>query len=500
MRPFHLTSCRTLGIAAVLAGLTSAAPAPPVRPAFHFTPPAGWMNDPNGLVYRDGTYHLYYQFNPAATVWGPMHWGHATSRDLIHWTPQPVALTPDEQGTIFSGSAVTDIANTAGFGAGAMVAVYTQNQPDRQAQALASSTDQGVTWTKYAGNPVLTPPNGLRNFRDPKVFRYGGADGHWVMLVAAGSAVLTYTSPDLKAWTPAGGFGFGAGATCGVWETPELTQLPVDGGPGTRWVLSVGVGDCAPAGGSGVQYFVGRFDGRTFISDNPRAAVLWADRGADFYAAQAWNDAPGGRHVWAAWMNNWRYAGQVPATTFRGALTFPREVGLTRTPQGLRLTQQPAREIEALRGQHWNARNLRVNGTVPLRGASGELRDLTVTFRPGPTPAARFGLRVRAGPESGTRIGYATREAQLFIDRSRSGQVAFNAAFPAVHTAPLPLTGGAVTLRVLIDRTSVEVFSGDGTLVMTDSIFPGADDVNLELFSEGGGVTVTALDIYALTP
>ena len=257
------------------------------------------MNDPNGLVYYQGEYHLFYQYHPGSSVFGLMHWGHAVSRDLVNWQHLPIALYPDDVGAIFSGSAVIDWNDTAGFGKEAMVAVFTHDKAGRQMQSLAYSTDRGQTWTKYGANPVIEPPKNIKNFRDPKVFWYdeGGGAGHWVMAVAAGDIILFYTSPDLKNWTPSGGFGLGFGSTAGVWETPDLFKLPVDGGPESRWVLTVGLGGGAPAGGTGVQYFIGDFDGKTFTSENPKSTVLWADYGADFYAAQGWNDAPNGRHL-----------------------------------------------------------------------------------------------------------------------------------------------------------------------------------------------------------
>ena len=326
----------------------------PYRLQYHFTPPEAWMNDPNGLVYYDGEYHLFYQHNPDDTVWGPMHWGHAVSNDLVNWQYLPIALYPDEIGTIFSGSAVVDWQDTAGFGAEALVAIFTHAAGNRQMQSLAYSTDRGRTWQKYDGNPVIEPPNNIRNFRDPKVFWYdeNGGVGHWVMSVAAGNIILFYTSPDLVNWESSGGFGLGYGAMCGVWETPDLFELPVDGGPETRWVLAVGIGGCAPGGGSGVQYFVGDFDGEAFTSENPKDTVLWADFGADFYAAQSWSDAPEDRRIWLAWMNNWPYAQDIPTSTWRGAFTIPREVALTTTPQGIRLAQQPVPELAERRGEH----------------------------------------------------------------------------------------------------------------------------------------------------
>jgi fructan beta-fructosidase len=473
----------------------------PYRPQYHFSPAAHWMNDPNGLVYADGKFHLFYQDNPAGTVWGPMHWGHAVSTDLVNWQHLPIALNPDDLGNIFSGSAVIDQANTAGFGTGALVAVFTQDRDGVQRQSLAYSTDQGQTWVKYAGNPVLNLPNNLKNFRDPKVFWFddGGA-GHWVMLVAAGSIILFYTSPDLKQWTAASGFGLGYGSTAGVWETPDLAKLPVDGGAQRRWVLLVGVGNGAPAGGSGVQYFVGQFDGKTFTSDNPKETVLWADYGADFYAAQVWNSAPNGRHIWAGWMNNWTYAEKIPTSTWRGALTLPRELALATTLAGPRLQQQPITELQRLRGKHWNWQDAALPGAANLLAdVSGETLEIIADFQiNAATTADRFGFRVRVGQGEHTTIGYATNNPTLFVDRTQSGQTDFSPSFPGIHTAPTGPINGAVRVHILVDRSSVEVFGNDGLVVMTDQIFPAATSLGVEAFADGGQVTLKSLDIYQL--
>lgn len=506
LRPLALI----LGLAA--AGFALLAPAPtrhsmrrnaddPYRPDAHFSPPNGWMNDPNGMVYFAGEYHLFYQHHPEDIVWGPMHWGHAVSTDLVHWMDLPIALYPDDVGYIFSGSAVIDWQNTAGFGDAAMVALFTHEKDHRQMQSVAYSTDRGRTWTKYAGNPVIEPPNNIRNFRDPKVVWYDqqGA-GHWVMMLAAGNTILFYTSPDLKTWTVAGGFGPAIGATCGVWETPDLFELPVDGGSERRWVLSVAVGDCAPAGGSGVQYFVGDFDGYTFTNENDKDTMLWVDYGADFYAPQRWNEAPGGRSVWAAWMNNWRYANEIPATSFRGSLTLPRELALIRTQEGVRLVQHPIPELARLRGKGWRWDNLKVDGAAAaLPGVSGRALEIIAEFAVPPGLAAdRFGLRVRVGAGEGTTIGYGVKQKLLYVDRTHSGQVGFHAAFPGIHVAPMAPVDGKIRLHIFVDRTSIEVLGNDGRVALTDLIFPQDGSVGVEVFSDGGPVTLTQLDLYQI--
>ncbi len=473
----------------------------PLRPQYHFTPPAHWMNDPNGLVYYEGEYHLFYQHNPDDTVWGPMHWGHAVSPDLVNWTHLPIALYPDEIGMIFSGSVMIDWHNTAGFGREAMVAFFTHEANGRQMQSIAYSTDKGRTWTKYEGNPVIEPPNNIRNFRDPKVIWYDqGETGHWVMVVVAGTIVLFYTSPDLINWTASGGFGLTYGATCGVWETPDLFELPVDGGPDMRWVLAVAIGDCAPAGGSGMQYFVGAFDGQVFTSENDKDTVLWADFGADFYAPQSWSEAPDGRRIWVAWMNNWGYANQIPASTWRGALTLPRELSLTQTPAGIRLVQQPVGELQQLRGREhaWHNQTISPNSHL-WTDVQGDTLEILAEFRvEAGMEADRFGFRVRVGAAEMTTIGYAIKEGKVFVDRSQSGQTDFHELFAAVHWTDMRPQNGLIRLHIFVDRTSVELFGNGGLVQITDQIFPESGSLGVEIFADGGPVHVNSVTIYEL--
>ncbi len=327
-----------------------------LRPLYHFTPPANWINDPNGLVYYAGEYHLFYQYHPGSTIWGPMHWGHAVSTDLVNWQQLPIALYPDALGAIFSGSAVIDWHNTAGFGQEAMIALFTHNSAQGQSQSLAYSTDKGRTWSKYAGNPVISAPAGEKDFRDPKVFWVANGDyaGHWVMLLAVSDSIWVYTSTNLKNWLFVSEFGEEHGSHTGVWETPDLFKLAVDDGAATRWVLTVGVGAGATVAEQGTQYFVGHFDGAAFTNENPPEIVLRADYGPDFYAGQGWNDAPDHRPIWIAWMSNWIYARTIPTGAWRGAMSVPRSLGLRTTPDGIRLVQSLIPELAKLRTRHWS--------------------------------------------------------------------------------------------------------------------------------------------------
>jgi fructan beta-fructosidase len=473
-----------------------------MRPQYHFTPAEQWANDPNGLVYYDDEYHLFYQYNPHDTIWGPMHWGHAISPDLVNWTHLPIALYPDEIGTIFSGSAVIDWNNTAGFGEEAMVAIFTHDAGGKQVQSIAYSTDKGRIWTKYEDNPVLEPPNNIRNFRDPKVFWFETEEtaGYWVMTVSAGSIVLFFTSPDLRNWTSSGGFGLTYGATCGVWETPDLFELSVDNSAESRWVLAVAIGGCAPAGGSGIQYFVGDFDGENFTSENDKDTILWADFGADFYAPQSFTNAPDSRRIWLAWMNNWSYAQDIPTTTWRGAFSLPRELALNTTTEGIRLVQQPIMELETLRGDHQEWRNETISADSRLLAdVTGETLEIIAEFQiDSLEDADRFGFLVRTGPDTYTTIGYAVKNSTLFVDRMQSGKVDFNPNFPGVHTAVMKPIDGLIQLHIFLDRSSVEIFGNNGLISFTEQIFPTGADIGLEIFVDGGQVQLNNLDIYEL--
>ncbi|MGZ9166247.1 MAG: glycoside hydrolase family 32 protein [Anaerolineales bacterium] len=464
------------------------------RPYYHFTPPQMWLNDPNGLVYYKGEYHLFYQYHPASTVWGPMHWGHAISLDLINWQHLPIALFPDEHGMIFSGSAVVDKNNTAGFGNEAIVIVFTYNMDHKESQNLAYSTDQGRTWTKYADNPVIPHPVPVSDCRDPKVFWH---EEQWVMLLAAGNAILFYTSPDLKNWKQTGIFG-GYGSTGGVWETPELFKLPVDNE--TRWVLTVGVGDGNPAGGSGTQYFIGEFDGENFVSENSKNTVLWADNGADYYAPQSWNDEPNGRRLMIGWMNNWQYARIVPASNWRGAFSVIREASLKRTENGIRLVHKPVPELQKLRGRqyHWQEEVIQP-GKNMLADIHGESLEILTEFQI-KDDIDCFGLRVRVGEREQTTIGYNPKYRTLLVDRTHSGQVDFKDGFASIHFAELYPMNDIVRLHIFVDSSSVEVFANDGLIAFSECIFPAEQSQGLELFAEGGNIMLRSLDIYQLNP
>jgi fructan beta-fructosidase len=471
------------------------------RPLYHFSAPANWLNDPNGLVYYQGEYHLFYQYHPHSSVWGPMYWGHAVSPDLIHWQHLPIALYPDEFGMIYSGSAVIDWQNTAGFGKEAMVVIFTHHQNGDQGQSLAYSTDRGRTWTKYPGNPVLLRPDDLSDFRDPKVFWYGeNGEGHWVMTLAAGDSVHFYTSPNLRDWTATGRFGVDHGAQGGVWETPDLFKMTVEQGSETRWVLTVGVGKGGPGGGSGNQYFVGQFDGETFLSENPKDTVLWVDFGADYYAAQSWSDEPKGRRLMVGWQNNWQYAKVIPTTTWRGVFSIPRELSLKQTRNGIRLFQHPIPEFSTLRRSHSHWVHVTITpGSNLLNRLTGDSVEIAADFQINSSINC-FGFRLRVGSQEQTTVGYNVQQQALFLDRTNSGQSNFDAGFARVHSAKMAPVDGIIRLRLFLDRSSLEVFGNNGEVVISDSIFPEEQSQGLELFTQGGKIILNSLDVFELNP
>lgn len=473
----------------------------PFRPQFHFTPERNWMNDPNGMVFYDGEWHLFHQYNPSGDRWGHMSWGHAVSRDLVHWTHLPVALEEENGVMIFSGSAVVDWKNTSGFGQGGvppLVAIYTGHREGRQDQRIAYSHDRGRTWTKLA-TPVLDL--GMADFRDPKV-AWHAPSGRWIMTVALPNEhkVQFYASANLKQWTLTGDFG-PAGATGGQWECPDLFPLPVDGG-GTKWVLVVNINPGGIAGGSGTQYFTGTFDGRRFVADST-TETRWADYGSDFYAAVSWNDVPrsDGRRVWLAWLSNWLYAQDVPTSPWRSAMTIPRTLSLRSTDRGLRLVQQPVAELARLhvepptrfRGGTFAA----ASQWLASRGDLGPLLDVEMQFT-GVRGTSPFSIEIQTGADERTSIIVDGGHGTLAVDRSRSGISAFNAKFAARHPAPLRLVDDAVRIRFLLDASSLEVFGQDGETSITDLVFPTGASRTLRLVADGTGPRVRGITIHRM--
>ena len=474
----------------------------PFRPQFHFSPERNWMNDPNGMVFYDGEWHVFFQYNPYGDKWGHMSWGHAVSRDLLHWSQLPLALAEEEGIMMFSGSAVVDWKNTSGFGRNGkppLVAIYTGHRTGRQDQRLAFSNDRGRTWTKVPG-PVLDLH--MADFRDPRVF-WHQPTSRWVMAVALPNAkkVNFYTSRDLKQWKYVGDFG-SAGAVGGQWECPDLFELQVEGG-GKKWVLIVNINPGGPAGGSGTQYFTGKFDGTRFVADEAVKDIRWADYGPDFYAAVSWNDVPksDGRRLWLAWMSNWLYGQDVPTSPWRSAMTVPRELSLRRTPDGLRLVQKPVVELNKLRLPS------------PLRFAGGTfaaaaqwlaahndlppLLDVEMRFT-GVNGKAPFTVRVNTASGELTSILIDPTRNGLVLDRSHSGRIDFHRDFFAAHDAPLRVDNGEIVVRFLLDASSIEVFAQRGETSVTELIFPTSGSRSLTVASEGATPNVRAITIHAL--
>ncbi|MCS7463976.1 glycoside hydrolase family 32 protein [Paenibacillus doosanensis] len=488
----------------------------PYRPQYHFTPQRQWMNDPNGMVYFEGEYHLFYQYHPYGTTWGPMHWGHAVSPDMVHWEHLPVALEPDEHGAIFSGSAVVDWRDTTGFFGGkpGLVAIFTHHDTvpgsdrPRERQSLAYSTDRGRTWHKYAGNPVLADEK-HHDYRDPKVF-WHEASGRWVMVLATGQTVSFYTSPDLKAWSLSGTFGEKEGSHDGVWECPDLFELPIEGSGGreTRWVLFVSIGN-NPAfpEGSRTQYFTGTFDGRQFVNDNPPETVLWLDYGRDNYAGVSWSDIPqeDGRRIYIGWMSNWQYAQVTPTKEWRSAMTLPRALSLRSVNGRLQLIQRPVEELRRLRGDASVWRDIALGDDAqPWIGQEAACCELIAEFEL--QDAREAGLRLRTSAsdaqEQEVVVGYDAASQQLFVDRTRAGEASFHPLFAGKHAAPLRQDAHhRVTMHIWLDRSSVEVFAGDGSAAITDLIYPAdSDALRIGPYAAGGQAKLISLAVYPLAP
>lgn len=467
------------------------------------------MNDPNGMVYHDGEYHLFYQHYPDGNTWGPMHWGHAVSRDMVSWEHLPIALAPDDLGYIFSGSAVVDRNNTSGFGEGGappLVAIYTYHdmkaekagKQDFQSQAIAYSNDKGRTWTKYGGNPVL-PNQGVRDFRDPKVI-WDEARAQWVMVLAAQDRVQFFGSPNLENWTLLSEFGQDAPNHSGVWECPELMPMTVVESGESAWVLTVSINPGGANGGSGTFYFPGQWDGKQFTPlrealVTPSDTVNWVDYGRDNYAGVTFSDAPDGRRVFMGWMSNWDYANQVPTETWRSAMTIPRELSLHATDFGTRLRQQPIKELQKLRGPVRkldmkrlpdgvtviDLKDLAPNGAFEL--------DLTIDLVDSDAEELYLTLSNESG-EHFYRTGYSRKpgvENSFFTDRRSTGDNSFNPKFAPdqLSIAPRWSNEGNLRIHAIFDRTSAEVFFDQGEPVMTDIFFPEAPFTKLTIEVNG---------------
>ena len=416
------------------------------RPIYHQTPKWGWMNDPNGMFYKDGVWHLYFQYNPYGSKWENMSWGHSTSTDLVNWHHETLALFGDGLGTIFSGSCVLDKNNTAGYGDSTVVAFYTSAGPS-QTQSMAYSTDGGKTFTKYENNPIITSPS--RDFRDPHVF-WNEEAGFWNMILAVGQEMQIFSSTNLKDWKYESSFGEGYGNHGGVWECPDLMKMKVAGTDKEKWMLICNINPGGPFGGSATQYFIGEFDGHKFTCEDEPSETKWMDYGKDHYATVTFSNAPEGRNVAIAWMSNWQYANQVPTKQYRSANSIARDLGLFEYNGETYCSVRPAKEMDAVRGARLSAPTEACEIVVTLKG------DAQITLR----------------NAKGERVvmTYDDEEETFDMDRRRSGNVSFSDAFPVATSSP---TYGKVRqLRIFVDRCSVEAFDGDGKMCMTNLVFP----------------------------
>ena len=492
------------------------------RPVYHHTPLYGWMNDPNGMVYKDGEYHLYFQYNPYGSKWGNMHWGHSVSTDLIHWNHLKPAIARDTLGHIFSGSTVVDKNNTAGYGDNALIALYTSASDEHgQIQCMAYSTDDGRTYTKYEKNPVLLPFDGLKDFRDPKVFWYE-PDKKWVMIVSADKEMRFYASQNLKDWEYMSAFGKGYGAQPNQFECPDFIQLPVDGNKNKmKWVMLVNINPGCMFGGSATEYFVGDFDGKEFTCDTKPETVKWLDYGKDHYAAVCISNT-GERIISIPWMSNWQYANVTPIRQYRGANGLPRELSLYTKDGQIYVAADVVKEVEALRKDTRSFDPItvkdeyKIDEIVPQTDGAYEL-EMDIT--PNTSGVAGFDLMNAKGEVA--KIYLDMKSGKLVMDRTASGLVAFGEKsephaketddhrktmsvnyqndFALGTWAPLSLCEGKTYhLNVFVDKCSVEIFVDGGRIAMTNLVFPTEPYNTLRFYTEGGEAQVSNMKVYKL--
>ena len=454
------------------------------RPQVHFSPKEKWVNDPNGMVYYKGVYHLFFQYYPDSTVWGPMHWGHATSKDLIHWKQQPIALYPDSLGYIFSGSAVVVKNNTSGLGQNGhapLIAIFTNHDPigekahrnNYQNQSIAYSNDEGKTWKKYAHNPVLKNP-GITDFRDPKVMWYEPGK-KWIMTLATKDRVTFYSSHNLLNWKKESEFGEHIGAHGGVWECPDLFALDDNGK--NVWILIVNLNPGAPNLGSGTQYFVGSFDGNKFITHNTE--TKWLDYGPDDYAGITWSNT-GSRKIFLGWMSNWLYANVVPTVRWRNAMTIPRELKLKHVDKDVFVVSEPVKELNLIQQNPITVGDVVVQTNFDIQQKIGVVK-FPCRLHFSMDTVRDFSLMLSNDIGEQLIVGYDKHKNQFYIDRSKSGKTNFQKDFAAKHTAPRFIKNNGMDLSLIIDVSSVELFADNGLTVMTEIFFPNKpyDKINL---------------------
>lgn len=464
----------------------------PFRPQFHFTPPTHWMNDPNGLVYHEGVYHLFYQYYPEDIVWGPMHWGHAVSTDLVTWEHKPIALYPDDLGLIFSGSAVVDVTNSSGFGSlenPPMVAIFTYHlmagekagRKDFQTQGIAYSLDQGDTWVKYDGNPVIGNKD-IKDFRDPKVFWHEDSK-QWIMALVAGDHAKFYSSPNLKEWKLISEFGKDKGAHGGVWECPDLFKLKVEGTDEEKWVLLISINPGAPNGGSGTQYFVGDFDGTSFTT--AQTENKWIDLGRDNYAGVTYNHTPDNQRVFIGWMSNWDYARTTPTEVWRSAMTLPRTISLHKDDSGYFIKNYPVSQLSTITSEENTEETISLES--PFQLSDDNFNASEISFQ---TNLSKE-LQITFSNEGDEKVVFQMDPAksELRFDRTQSGLTNFDAKFaPSIQKQNYLVKDESVEVRVILDASSIEIFVGNGRYVFTNQIFPEAPYTHLTISGASNAV------------
>ena len=484
------------------------------RPNFHFTPKANWMNDPNGMFYLNGKYHLYFQYYPDGNVWGPMHWGHAISKDMISWEEQPIAIYPDELGLIFSGSAVVDINNTSGFGKDGItpiVAMYTyQNMEgekakeiDFQTQAIAYSLDEGMTWKKYNKNPVISNP-GIKDFRDPKVI-WNAKSNKWIMVLAAANKIMFYSSKNLKDWDLESDFGQEFGQHDGMWECPDLFPIKIEGTDKTKWVLIVSINPAAPNGGSGTQYFIGDFDGTKFTLDSnfktqlQKQNAVWLDYGRDNYAGVTWSNIPkkDGRKLFIGWMSNWEYARDVPTETWRSAMTIPRELKLKKAEDKYLLVSNPVSELSKYVSKTILKDTLKINKQKTIISKNEvDLSRLNLQFGIKNLNENKYTFLFHNKFGDSLSFGLDNIEKKYFVNRQKSGKVNFSDKFAnTISKANKMNLSSTLKVQAIIDKTSIEIFYNDGETTMTEIFFPNQPFETLSVITSDEKLIIENLKI-----
>lgn len=456
------------------------------RPYYHYTPKKNWMNDPNGMVYFEGEYHLFYQHDNLEKVFRDMSWGHAISSDLVHWEEYPKAIVPDDDGlgVIFSGSAVVDKNNCAGFGENALVAFYTSTKP-RQQQSIAYSTDKGRTWTKYSGNPVIKNEEGgeiPEDFRDPKVMWHKLSE-KWIMSLAVKDHIEFWSSRNLKEWTKESEFGQNLGAHGGVWECPDLFELTVDDDEkNKKWILFVSINPGGPNGGSATQYFVGDFreiDGKmTYVTNQEEK---WIDYGTDNYAGVTWSNIED-KVINIGWMSNWCYAFDVPTYNWRGAMTIPRELELKNIDGEFWVTSKPIEALEKIIGESIaSIDDVKLSSTIEV---GEEISSSRIKIEMDTAENRDIGIEIGNCTGKNIRIGYDVEDGCLYVDRSNSGETSFKSGFARRNKVKVDKMLKNLEMEIFMDKASVEVFFNNGQYVMTQIIFPSEDYNMIKIFSD----------------